>query len=91
MEEDFARRLCQKTLPEDFQEVQTTSRKSRRPPDDFQEVQTTFRKSKRLKWKSSGRLPGSRLEDFLEVVWKTSWKSSGRLPGSRLVDYILDE
>ena len=25
------------------------------------------------------RLPGSRLEDFLEVVWKTSWKSSGSL------------
>ncbi|KAF2560736.1 hypothetical protein F2Q70_00015571 [Brassica cretica] len=39
-------------------------------------------------WKSSGRLPGSRLEDFQEVVWKTSWKSSGRLPGSRLVDFL---
>ncbi|WZZ00259.1 hypothetical protein YC2023_072587 [Brassica napus] len=50
--------------PDDFQEVQTTSRKSRRlpeSPDDFQEVQTTSRKSRRLKWKSSGRLPGSRL------------------------------
>ncbi|KAF3518005.1 hypothetical protein DY000_02060346 [Brassica cretica] len=42
---------------------QKTSRKSRRlpgSPDDFKEVQTTSRKS-------SGRLPGSRLEDFLEV------------------------
>ncbi|WZZ55232.1 hypothetical protein YC2023_055339 [Brassica napus] len=45
-------------------------------------------------WKSPGRLPGSRLEDFQEVqevVWKTSWKSSGRLSGSRLVHYILDD
>ena len=31
------------------------------------------------------------LEDFLEVVWKTSWKSSGRLLGSRLAHYILDD
>ena len=30
------------------------------------------------------RLPGSRMGDFLEVVWKTSWKSCGRIPGSRL-------
>ncbi|KAF2575360.1 hypothetical protein F2Q70_00005960 [Brassica cretica] len=56
------------TLSEDFQEVQTTSRKSRRllgSPDDFQEVQATFRKSRRLKWKSSGRLPGSRLVHYI--------------------------
>ena len=33
------------------------------------------------------RLPGSRLEDFPEVVWKTSRKSSGRLPGIRLEDF----
>ncbi|WZZ25397.1 hypothetical protein YC2023_008798 [Brassica napus] len=66
---DFLRQLKVKssdfvweTLSEDFHEVQTTSRKSRRlpgSPDDFQEVQTTSRKSRRLKWKSS---------DFLEVV-----------------------
>ena len=30
------------------------------------------------------RLPGSRLEDFLEVVWKTSWKSSSALYFRRL-------
>ncbi|KAF3533527.1 hypothetical protein DY000_02040281 [Brassica cretica] len=29
------------------------------------------------------RLPGSLLEDLLEVVWKTSWK----LPGNRLEDF----
>ncbi|KAF3601454.1 hypothetical protein F2Q69_00034153 [Brassica cretica] len=34
----------------------------------YTQEMTTFRKSRRLKWKSSGRLPGSRLEDFLEVV-----------------------
>ncbi|WZZ03094.1 hypothetical protein YC2023_089015 [Brassica napus] len=34
------------------------------------------------------RLPGSRPEDFLEVVWKNSWKSSRRLPGSRLEDFL---
>ncbi|KAF3501860.1 hypothetical protein F2Q69_00043899 [Brassica cretica] len=45
---------------------QKTSMKFRRLPGspyDFQEVQ-------RLKWKSSGRLPGSRLEDFLEVMMR---------------------
>ncbi|KAF2585985.1 hypothetical protein F2Q70_00037069 [Brassica cretica] len=47
-------------------------------PDDFLE-------------KLSGRLPGSRLEDFLEVIWKTSGKSSGRHPGSRLTHYISDD
>ncbi|KAF2542389.1 hypothetical protein F2Q68_00032420 [Brassica cretica] len=47
-------------------------------PDDFLE-------------KLSGRLPRSRLEDFLEVVWKTSGKSSGRHPGSRLTHYISDD
>ncbi|KAF2570655.1 hypothetical protein F2Q70_00000654 [Brassica cretica] len=37
------------------------------------------------------RLPGSRLEDFLKVIWKTSWKSSGRLGsllGSRREDFV---
>ncbi|KAF3605092.1 hypothetical protein DY000_02047991 [Brassica cretica] len=60
--------IWKNTLSEDFQEVQTTSRKSRRlpgSPDDFQEVQTTSRKSRRLKWKSSGRLPGSRLVHYI--------------------------
>ena len=28
------------------------------------------------------------LEDFLEVVWKTSWMSSGRPPGCRLEDFL---
>ncbi|KAF3553649.1 hypothetical protein F2Q69_00016487 [Brassica cretica] len=63
--------IWKKTLSEDFQEVQTTSRKSRRlpndfqefgSPDDFQEVQTTK----------------------IEVVWKTSWKSSSALYFRRL-------
>ncbi|KAF3520079.1 hypothetical protein DY000_02059836 [Brassica cretica] len=74
---------------------QKTSRNFRRlpgSPDDFEEVQTTEMEVVwKTSWKSSGRLPGSRLEDFLEVVWKTSWKSSGKLPGSRLVYYILDD
>ena len=30
------------------------------------------------------RLPGSRLKDFFEVVWKTSWKSSSALYFRRL-------
>ena len=30
------------------------------------------------------RLPGSRMEDFFEVVWKTSWKSSSALYFRRL-------
>ncbi|KAG5393307.1 hypothetical protein IGI04_023270 [Brassica rapa subsp. trilocularis] len=33
--------------------------------EDFQEVHTTSRKSRRLKWKSSGRLPGSRLVHYI--------------------------
>ncbi|KAF3590236.1 hypothetical protein DY000_02020129 [Brassica cretica] len=37
------------------------------------------------------RLPGSRLENFFEVVWKTSSKSSGRLPGSFQAHYILED
>ncbi|KAG5392947.1 hypothetical protein IGI04_022910 [Brassica rapa subsp. trilocularis] len=44
--------------------------------EDFHEVQMTSRKSRRL--------PGSRLEDFLKVVWKTSWKSSSALYFRRL-------
>ena len=34
------------------------------------------------------RLRGSRLEGFLEVVWKTSLESSGKLPGSHLEDFF---
>uniref|UniRef100_A0A0D3CM73 Ubiquitin-like protease family profile domain-containing protein n=1 Tax=Brassica oleracea var. oleracea TaxID=109376 RepID=A0A0D3CM73_BRAOL len=52
------------TSSEDFHEVQTTSRKSRRlpgSPDGFQEVQTASRKSRRLKWKSSSALYYRRL------------------------------
>ncbi|KAG5394143.1 hypothetical protein IGI04_024106 [Brassica rapa subsp. trilocularis] len=58
------------TSSEDFHEVQTTSRNSRRlpaSPDDFQEVQTTEMEVQTTE---------------MEVICKTSWKSSVRLPGS---------
>ncbi|KAF2545934.1 hypothetical protein F2Q70_00021648 [Brassica cretica] len=58
MEKDFVRRLP--GSPDDFQEIETTSRKSRRLPEDIQEVQRLLG--------SPGDLNGSRLEGFLEVI-----------------------
>ena len=42
------------------------------------------RPRQKTSWKSFGRLPEGRLEDFFEVVWKTSWKSSCTLYFRRL-------
>ncbi|KAF3552859.1 hypothetical protein F2Q69_00016486 [Brassica cretica] len=72
MEKDFVRKLP--GSPDDFQEVQTTSRKSRRlpgSPDDFQEVQTTkIEVVWKTSWKSSSALY------FRRLTGKSSQKSS---------------
>ncbi|KAG5414692.1 hypothetical protein IGI04_002259 [Brassica rapa subsp. trilocularis] len=64
--------IRKKTLSEDIQEVQTTSRKSRRllgSPDDFQEVQTTSRKvipefGKKVRTLYNKKLPNEEKSDI---------------------------